>query len=185
VTDDRELMARVKAGEESALELLFTRWEAPLFGFFYRLGCPPSWVEDLTEEVLVTVYRRRHRYDPDRPFTPWLYGIARLVWKDHLRHRGRELGPTVPLDAASGVSSGEPGPSESSEAREEVEAARRAIEGLPEEQKTAFILRHYHSLSYKEVAQALEIPLGTVKWRIHEAVRRLVASVAAAMQPGR
>lgn len=177
-------MARVREGEESALELLFARWESPLFAFFYRGGCPPSWVEDLTEEVLVTVYRRRHRYDPRRPFPPWLFGIARLVWKEHLRHRGREASHTAALEAAEGIPASDPGPSDMAEAREEAEAVSRAIQRLPEEQKAAFILRHYQGLSYEEVAEALGIPLGTVKWRIHEAVRRIEASFAASRREG-
>src|SRR3972149_1234113 len=60
VTDDRELMVRVRDGEQSALELLFARWEAPLFAFFYRLGGPPGVGEDLPEEALVSVSRQRH-----------------------------------------------------------------------------------------------------------------------------
>jgi RNA polymerase sigma-70 factor (ECF subfamily) len=184
VPDDRELMARVKEGEQSALELLFARWEGPLFAFFYRLGCPPSLVEDLTEEALVTVYRQRHRYDLDRAFAPWLYGIARLVWKDYLRHRGREISRTVPLDAANGVPASELGPSDMAEVRQEVEAVRRAIEQLPEEQKAAFILRHYQGLSYEEIAEALQVPLGTIKWRIHESMRRLEASLVSSRREG-
>ena len=181
---DRELMARVKEGEQSALELLFARWEGPLFAFFYRLGCPPSWVEDLTEEVLVTVYRRRHRYELDRAFAPWLFGIARLVWKDHLRHRGRELSHTAPLEAAGRVPSRDLGPSDIAEAREEADAVRGAIQHMPDEQKATLILRHYHGLSYEEIAQALQVPLGTVKWRIHEAVRRLEASLVGSRRGG-
>lgn len=182
--DDRELMARVREGEQSALELLFARWEEPLFAFFYRLGCPPNWVEDLTEEVLVTVYRRRYRYDPGRPFAPWLFGIARLVWKDHLRHRRRETSHAAPLEAAEGMPASDPGPSDMAEVREEAEAVGRAIQRLPEEQKAAFVLRHYHGLSYEEVAEALGVPLGTVKWRIHEAVRRIKASFAISRREG-
>lgn len=173
-------MARVKEGEESALELLFARWEAPLFSFFYRMGCPPSWVEDLTEEVLVTVYRRRHRYDVSRPFAPWLFGIAHLVWKDHLRHRGRETSRSVPLETARWVPSSRPGPSAVAETREELERVRGAIEQLPDEQRASFILRHYHRMSYEEIAQAVRAPLGTVKWRIHEALRRLEAPLVRA-----
>jgi RNA polymerase sigma-70 factor (ECF subfamily) len=177
--DDRELMARVKEGEQSALELLFARWEAPLFAYFYRVGCPPSSVEDLTEEVLVCIYRQRQRYDLGRPFVPWLYGIARLVWRDYLRHRRREISHTAPLETVERMRAPEPDPSETAQAREAMDAVRQAIEHLPDEQKVVFTLRHYQSLSYEDIAEALHVPLGTVKWRIHEAVRRLEAWRAA------
>lgn len=178
--DDRELMARVREGEQSALELLFTRWEGPLFAFFDRVGAPPSALEDLTEEVLVCVYRQRQRYDPARPFAPWLYGIARLVWRDYLRHRRRNLARTAPPEAVAGVRAPEPGPARTAEAREAADALHQAVEALPDALRLVFTLRHYQGLSYQDVAEALHLPLGTVKWRIHEAVRRLEAWWAAA-----
>lgn len=181
MADDREMMARVKAGEESALELLFARWEGPLFAYFHRLGCHPSWTEDLVEETLVALYRRQQRYDPLRPFAPWVYGIARLVWKDHLRHRGRDLYGAVPFEEVEGALATESTALKAAEQREQSELVRAAIQGLPAEQREAFVLRHYHGLSYDEIATIVEAPLGTVKWRIHEAVHRLKRVVT----PGR
>lgn len=173
MADDREMMARVQAGEQSALELLFARWEGPLFAYFHRLGCHPSWTEDLVEETLVTLYRRCQRYDPSRPFAPWLYGIARLVWKDHLRHRGRDLYGAAPLEEVEGAPATEPTALQAAERQEQSERVRAAIQGLPVEQREAFVLRHYHGLSYDDIARVVEAPLGTVKWRIHQGVRRL------------
>jgi RNA polymerase sigma-70 factor (ECF subfamily) len=144
-----------------------------LFAYFHRLGSHPSWTEDLVEETLVTVHRRRDRYDPSRPFAPWLYGIARLVWKDHLRHRGRDLYRAGSLEDVEHVPTTEPDALRAVERWEQGELVRAAIQRLPLEQREAFILRHYHGLSYDEIAKAVEAPLGTVKWRIHEAMRRL------------
>jgi len=166
-------MARVKAGEQSALELLFARWESRVFAFFYRLGGPPARLGDLTEEVLVSVYRQRHRYDPGRPFAPWLYGVARLVWKDYLRRRRRDELHGASLELARSVPADEPGPAAVAESREEVAVIRQAIQRLPDEQRMVFTLRHFEGLAYEEIAEVLQIPLGTVKWRLHEAVRRL------------
>jgi len=184
VADDCELMARVREGEQSALELLLARWESPVFRFFYRLGCPPDRVEDLTEEVLVAVYRQRHRYDPGRPFAPWLFGIARLVWKEYRRQLGRELSYAVPLSATRDMAASDRSPADLAEAREEAEVVRRAIECLPEDERAAFILRHYQGLSYAEITQALQAPLGTVKWWIHEGVRHLEASLKLSLGRG-
>jgi RNA polymerase sigma-70 factor (ECF subfamily) len=175
---DGELMARMAAGEQSAVELLFVRWEGRLFAYFHRLGCHPSWVEDLVEETLVTLYRRRTRYDPARPFPPWLYGIARLVWKDHLRHRGRDLYGATSLAEVEEAPAPDLDALGTAERHEEEALVRRAIQRLPVEQREAFILRHYHGLSYDEIARVVGAPLGTIKWRIHEAVRRLEAALA-------
>ncbi len=172
---DADLMVRMAAGEQSAVELLFARWEGPLFGFFYRLGGHPSWIEDLVEETLVTLYGRRARYDPTRSVAPWVYGIARLVWKDHLRHRGRELYGATSLEEVEDTPAPGPDALASAQRREEEDRVRFAVRRLPIEQREPFILRHYHGLSYDEIAQVVDAPLGTVKWRIHEAVRRLEA----------
>lgn len=177
-------MARVKEGEQTALELLLARWESPVFRFFYRLGCPPDRIQDLTEETLVAVYRQRHSYDLGRPFAPWLFGIARLVWKDHRRQLGRERSHTVLLSAVRDMAASDRSPAELAEAREEAEVVRRAIECLPEDQRAALILRHYQGLSYEEISQALQAPLGTVKWWIHEAVRHLESSLKLSLGRG-
>ncbi len=175
---DAELMARLAAGEQSAVELLFARWEGPLFGYFHRLGCHPSWLEDLVEETLVTLYRRRARYDPARPFPPWLYGIARLVWKDHLRHRGRDLYySTTSLEAVEEAPTPDADALGTAVRHEEGELIRSAIQRLPAEQRETFVLRHYQGLTYEEIARVVGAPLGTIKWRIHQAVRRLEAYV--------
>lgn len=166
-------MVRVQQGEQSALELLFARWEGPLFAYFHRVGCHPSWVEDLVEETLVTLHRRRQRYDPAQPLPPWLYGIARLVWKDHLRHRGRDLYNAASLEDIESAPAPDPDALRTAERQEDADMVRAGIQGLPAQQREAFILRHYHGLSYDDIAKAVAAPLGTIKWRIHEAMRRL------------
>ena len=166
------------------MELLFARWEARLFAFFYRLGGPPNRVEELAEEVLVALYRRRHAYDPDRPFAPWLYGIAGVVWKDYLRRRRREELHRAPLEAAQSLPDHAPDPSAVADDREEVGAIREAIGRLPDEQRIVFVLRHFEGLTYEEIAQALQLPLGTVKWRLHEAVRRVHVALAPSRSRG-
>jgi RNA polymerase sigma-70 factor (ECF subfamily) len=177
VSDDGELMAKVQQGDQAALEMLFTRWERPLFAYFYRLGTHPNWVEDLVEETLVTLYRQRTRFDVTRPFAPWLYGVARIVWKDHHRHQGRTVSAGVSLDEAEGVVATEPDALDVAEREEERERIRAGVETLSAEQRETFILRHYHGLSYEEIAGVVGAPLGTVKWRILEAVLRLARAL--------
>lgn len=171
--EDDDLMARVREGDWNALGTLLGRQEGPLFAFFHRLGCDPNSIEDLVQEVMIRIYEGRRRYDPARPFAPWLYGIARHVWWDYLRRRGRLQ---VALRAAESAEDLDPpvlDPLERSQAGEEAERVRRALERLPEEQRVTLLLRHFQGLSYEEIAEALGLPLGTVKWRIHDAMRKL------------
>lgn len=170
---DGELMARVRGGDWDALAPLLARQERPLFAFFHRLGCDPNSVEDLVQEVMIRLYEARSRYDPARPFSPWLYGIARNVWRDYLRRQGHRRAAVRAMESAEGLDSPVLDPLERSQAGEEAERVRRALERLPEEQRVTLILRHYQGLTYEEISETLAVPLGTVKWRIHEAMQRL------------
>jgi len=170
-----DLIPRAAKGDWEALARLLGRHEGPLFGFFYRLGCHPNWVEDLVQEVMIRLYQARHRYDPSRPFSAWLYGIARNVWRDHARRRGREEGHVTALESPEEIPSTAADPLERSQQGEEAERVRRALQRLPEEERMTLILRHYQGLTYEEIAEALGVPLGTVKWRIHDAVRKMGA----------
>lgn len=170
--EDEQLMALVAGGDWTALERLLVRHEAPLLGFFFRVGCDPSAVADLAQTVMVRLYEGRHRYDPGRPFAPWLYGIARNVWIDHRRRAARNR--VDPMgDALDGMPSSTPDPAERLEQLEEADWVRRAVQRLPEDQRLALVLRHWQGLTYGEIAETLGVPLGTVKWRLHDAMRKL------------
>lgn len=168
-------MAKVAEGDWDALEALLSRVEAPLFAFLYRLGCRPDVIEDLVQEVMIRLYEHRHRYDPARPFRPWLFGIAVFVWKNARRQRGREQARLErwAQDAEATASSRDP--HDRAQALQEAERVRQAVQALPEAERLPLLLRHYHGLSYAEIQEALEIPLGTVKTRIHTAVQKLGA----------
>jgi len=178
VDADEELMLRVSQGEWGALELLLGRYEGPLLAFFHRLGCDPGACEDLVQTVMIRLYDERRRYDPHRPFAPWLYGIARNVRREHVRQRARAR--VEPLDESGDAAvEAAAGPLEQAEAGEESDLVRRALLRLPEEERLTLVLRHWQGLTYEEIAGALDVPLGTVKWRIHDAHRKLAAWLAA------
>lgn len=103
--------------------------------------------------------------------------MARVKEGEQSALERREALRGAPLEVARVLPTGEPGPSEVAEGREEVALIRQAIERLSEEQRTVFVLRHFEGLAYEEIAEALQLPLGTVKWRLHEAVRRLEATL--------
>ncbi len=168
-------MARVAEGDWDALEALLTRVETPLFAFLYRLGCRPDLIEDLAQEAMIRLYEYRHRYDPSQPFRPWLFGIAVFVWKNWRRQRGREEARVERWAVTSELTARPSDPSRWAQAVEETERVREAIQQLPEAERLPLLLRHYHGLTYEEIQQTLEIPLGTVKTRIHTAVQKVGA----------
>ncbi len=165
-------MRRVAAADWSALEELLRRYEARLFGFFHRLGCDPGACDDLVQAVMIRLYETRRRYRPRRRVAPWIYGIAHNVWRDHLRHRARQRADALG-EATADTRAREPDPLRRAQQTEESERVRRALERLPPEQRLTLILRHWQGLTYGEIAEALRVPLGTVKWRIHDAHRKI------------
>ncbi len=181
---DERLMSAVMAGDQVALATLVTRHHAPLLGYLYRLvGGDRLLAEDLAQETLLQVMRQR-THSPDRPFKPWLYTIATNLARDHfksaaVRHRGRldEEGAMLHLHDCS------PGPEEHALANERGSEVRAALSQLGEEYRVAMVLRFYQGFSLQEIAETLQIPLGTVKSRLSVGARRLRA-VLAPMQEG-
>jgi RNA polymerase sigma-70 factor (ECF subfamily) len=160
---DEELMVQVQAGSERALEALVERWRGPLFGFLQRRAGGPD-ADDLFQETWLRVVRARRRFDPRRRFSTWLFQIANNLCRDRFRRagaaaRGREALRDAPPDAGPGV-----------EIR--LDLARR-LAALPERLREVLVLRYYRDLGEREIAELLEIPPGTVKSRLHAAVRAL------------
>jgi RNA polymerase sigma-70 factor (ECF subfamily) len=187
---ESDLMLRVKAGEEGAFTRLVARFLRPLVSFFHRLGADASIAEDCAQEVFVKVYRTRATYEVRAKFSTYLFSIARHHWIDVVRHRA--AGPsTVSSDApAAGEGGDEPGrlsdrlegrgeaPESGVSGTELARALRAAVEALPAEQREVFALTQVEGLRYEEIALILRVPVGTVKSRMHTAVRTLRARLA-------
>ncbi|MGE0712944.1 MAG: RNA polymerase sigma factor [Planctomycetota bacterium] len=176
---DEELVAALAQGEAAALRTLMQRYQGPLFGYLSRMVGSRDDAEDLFQEVFVRVLRHAHRFEERRRFRPWVYAIASNLVKN--TYRWRSYRGAVALDRededgqslAALLAGREDGPAAPAERAETADAVRAAVEDLPPKGREALVLFYYQGLSYEEVAEALEIPLGTVKSRIHNAMKRL------------
>lgn len=160
---DEELIAAVASGDGRGLEELCRRWERPLYQLIARHTGGRD-VEDLYQETWLRVVRAARRFDPGRRFSTWLFQIAVNLCRDW--HRRPPPEPVDPADAEARA--GAPVPTDAAL------DARRLLAALPEAQRSAVILRYYHDLSEEEVAAILGCPRGTVKSRLHHAMRRLL-----------
>ena len=184
---DVELIAFVKAGKLGAFTTLVDRHQRSLINFFYHLGWDRQVAEDCAQEVFLRLHKHLASYEPAAKFTTFLYRIARNLSIDRLRSAAVH-GKVVSLEATGGpgeertlrerVSSGGPSPVDILQRRETEEALKRAIELLPEEQKTVLVLSEMQGLKYQDIAAILEIPLGTVKSRMHTAMEKLKEMMA-------
>jgi len=175
---DEDLLAGHLAGEPGAFEGLVRRHADELFGFLLRFVGNAAVADDLVQETFLQVHLAAGSFDPGRSFRPWLYTIAANKARDYLRGRGRKAEQS--LDAGGCDDSG-PTPGQLLEAGEEpaaqeadVAELRQAVQAvvarLPEHLRLILVLGYYQQLPYAEIAQILDIPVGTVKSRLHAAV---------------
>jgi RNA polymerase sigma-70 factor (ECF subfamily) len=164
---DEDLAGRLTAGDGDALRMLVERWDRPLRAFLTRHGGDQD-VDDLAQETWLHVVRAAVTFDPRRRFSTWLFQIALNCRRDSLRRR-RDL-PLPPERVARALGGADPAPA--LDARLD---AARLLATLPDEQRSALVLRYYHDLGEDDVAAVLGCPRGTVKSRLHHAVRKLVA----------
>ena len=164
---DEALVGALAAGDPAALRDLMRRWDRPLHAFLARHTGGRD-VDDLDQETWLRVVRAAHRFDADRRFSTWLFQIALNLCRDWHRRP-----PAEPLDPAVVARTlGATDPTAADVARLD---ARQLLAALPEAQRSAVILRYYHDLDEDETAEILGCPRGTVKSRVHNGLRRLLA----------
>ena len=176
---DRQLVELALAGRQSAYREVLSRYERPIFSLVYRMVRDRSLAEDLSQEAFVKAFQALDRYDPSYKFSSWIFKIANNLTIDHLRKRRID---TVSIDGSPHatsaeqqaqtrlvVESGDENPLEYVENRELGGLIEEAIGELRPEYRTAVLLRHVEGYAYDEIAQIMEIPLGTVKTYLHRA----------------
>ena len=172
---DEQLTAAAAAGDQVALATLVARHHALLLGYLCRLvGGDRPLAEDLVQETLLRVLRQG-TLPVDRPFKPWLYRIATNLARDHFKsgavRQGGQNGTEE--EALLQISDSAPGPEECALAAEQGSEVRTALAQLSEEHRVVVLLRFYQGFSLLEIAETLQIPLGTVKSRLSIALHRL------------
>jgi RNA polymerase sigma-70 factor (ECF subfamily) len=180
---DAQLLARYSAGDETAFRLIVNRYKDGLYSFLRQFLNRQDLVEDVFQETFLQLYTSRDSFDDTRPLRPWLFTIAANKAKDALRKWQRTSAiPIGTIADAQDLSFDEVintlTASEISMPHEEIEknetALRvgRIIMNMPENLREILILAYFNKFSYKQMAEILSIPIGTVKSRLHTAVGR-------------
>ncbi len=182
---DEELLARHQAGEGQAFNELVSRYAPELYRFLARFTGHPTAAEDLLQESLLQAHQSAQRFDVTRRLRPWLFTIAANKARDWLRSQRRRT--EVSLDAEVGRNSDESVsfaeifegheslPEDLLDAAEQREMVRRVIEQLPPALRQVLLLGYFQQLPYKEIAEIVNVPVGTVKSRLHTALKRFAA----------
>ena len=183
---DEELMSRYRdRGPEAVFTELVHRYERELFRYLARYLGDPTLADDVFQNTFLQIHLKRGLYEDGRPFRPWLYAISTHQAVDALRKAGRH--PTVSLDqrvtpnqreSEAGslldlLVNGGNGPLAELQEQERRQWVRDSIERLPDSLRQTLILAYHQDLKYREIAEILKIPLGTVKSRLHAALSKL------------
>lgn len=185
---DEELMLAYARGEVVAFEVLVKRHEKPLYNFIWRSCGNRDRAQEILQEVFLRVVKSAERYEPSAKFTTWVYTIARNLCIDKARKRSRAT--EVSLDQSFG---GDPDGQTLGERMADDEATSAAVEAdratfrqrlkaalaeLPDEQREVFVLREFSGLKYREIADAVGVPVPTVKSRMRYALQALRGHLA-------
>jgi len=185
---DQEVVLRARSGQESAYRELIRRYERPIFALLFRMVRDRELAEDLSQETFVKALNAIESYRPEFKFSSWIFKIANNAAIDHLRRR--EL-HTLSLDGsphaetpeamqatALQIGARQETPLDTVEAKELGSAIEAAIGSLRPEYRSCILLRHVEGRAYEEIAEILNLPLGTVKTYIHRARNELRLSLA-------
>jgi RNA polymerase sigma-70 factor (ECF subfamily) len=181
-----DLLARTVRGDEAALAALYDATVAMVHGLALRIVGDAGAAEEVTADVYLQVWRQAVRYDATRA-TPigWLLMLARSRAIDRVRARTAQRREVGSLQEALQLASAAPGPLEDAIVAERRRIVVTALDALPPEQRTAIELAYYGGKSHREIAAALDLPLGTVKTRIRIGMTRLRDALAPSFEESR
>lgn len=172
---DLELVRRVQKGDKSAFDLLVLKYQQKIANLVSRYVRDPADIQDVSQEAFIKAYRGLANFRGDSAFYTWLYRIAINTAKNHLVSQGRRTtNYAVDAQEAEQYEGAQALHEHASPERELLskeikEAVQETIEGLPEELRTAITLREFEGISYEEIAEIMECPIGTVRSRIFRA----------------
>ena len=181
--DEELLLGYQRTGDRDLFEQLVKRYERPLFSYLQRYLGNAELAEDAFQGTFLQVHLRCDRFEPGRKVRPWLYTVATNQAIDAQRRNKRHclvsldrVGPPKPADTGKLIDllvSGEPDPTAEAERDERGRWVRQTVEQLAEHLRQVVVLVYYQGLKYREAAEVLSIPVGTVKSRLHAAILKM------------
>jgi RNA polymerase sigma-70 factor, ECF subfamily len=181
---DEDLLGRYCRGQAEAFGVLVRRYERELYGYLRRYLGDSSLAEDVFQNTFLQLYLKSGQYEAGRPVRPWLYTIATHQAIDALRRNARHQILSLEQKRDHGadgelrslldtLESRGPAPLDNVSAQERQDKVRASVDRLPDFLREVVLLAYYQGLKYREIAEILDIPVGTVKSRLHAALGKL------------
>jgi RNA polymerase sigma-70 factor (ECF subfamily) len=175
VQEAEAIEAFLSRPDEDSCRAVFRAMSPRVFRYLRLHGCERGVAEDLTQEVMLAVFRQGAQLRQRELFRPWLFRIARNAWLQHLRHEKRRI-QAVGMEQATETAV-QPDPVRGAD-------FRRWLEALEAADRDLVLLRYVEGLQYHEIASMLNTPIGTVQWKIFELKRKLAAYAGRHPRPG-
>lgn len=177
-TEDRALVRRCLRNDQAAYKALLERYQRPVFALVRRMVADEEEARDLAQEAFIRAFRNLKQFDQSRKFSSWLFRIANNLCIDHYRRRKLDTVPMVRRSEGEEEETWDlpdtgPSPAQTFSDRERARRLLAVIESLPPVYRMVILLRHQQGLAYDEIAETMDLPLGTVKARIHRAHKLL------------
>ena len=189
---DAQLLPRHLDGDNEAFAILVSRYQRELMNFLFRFIGNAALAEDVFQEAFLQVHISAATFDTTRRLKPWMFTIAANKARDAMRSRARR--PAAPLDATVSGGKGStttfadllpadiPPPDETLSNFETRQAVQKIVRDMPENLRMVLVLSYFHGFAYKDIAEILEVPLGTLKSRLHAAVKHFARQWKAAAE---
>jgi len=173
---DEVLIKQFLSGYERAFDKLIRRWQEPIYNFCLRyLGADDS-AKDVLQMTFMRVYQKLSTLEDYSKFTTWIYQISKNLCFDELKKKKYDYLSDIEHENKTKTESlmtEEPNPSQISEQKELVQVLKSAVQSLPEDQRLIIILKTYHELKFREIAEIIKIPVSTVKARMYNGLKAL------------
>ncbi|CAM5328488.1 RNA polymerase sigma factor RpoE [Eoetvoesiella caeni] len=181
---DAELVARVQKGDKRAFDLLVLKYQRKIMRLLSRMVREPGEVEDVAQEAFIKAYRAISQFRGDSAFYTWLYRIAINTARNWQAANGRRPSTSNVIETEDGETFSQidnltdiSTPESLAASRQVVETVNAAIGALPEDLRTAIVLREIEGMSYEDIAQTMNCPIGTVRSRIFRAREAIAAQL--------
>ncbi len=180
---DEDLMLRYRKGDEDAFEMLYRRYEKPVFSFIYRILMSAVDAEDICQETFLRLVKEKMKYQASGNFKTWIFRIALNLCRDRLRRKKFRSHRSIDVHSLSqngninefenSLSDPTPDQIDCMEKNEMKVLIQKAFAKLPEKQRTVVIMKEYQALKFSEIADIMKSPLGTIKSLNHRGRQKL------------
>jgi RNA polymerase sigma-70 factor (ECF subfamily) len=179
-----EVLARAARGDEAAWRSLVEAYSGRVYGLLRSQGADPELAEEIAQSTFCTLAQKLGDYVDAGRFESWLFRIAMNRLRDHARRRRRHAKPAGEGEVLEALAGAAPDPDEGRAGEEDLKALRAAVARLSESDREVIDLRHVAGMSFKQMAEHLGEPLGTLLARHHRALAKLKAILEAGLEPG-